>query len=320
MNSELVFGGGEKIEKLIYEIRGKQVMLDSDLARLYRCVNGTKTINLAVKRHKDRFPEDFCFQLTEEEIMILRSQIVTSNGDILRSQVVTANEGEGLRFQFETSKMRGGRRYKSYVFTEQGVAMLATILRTEVASQVSIAIMRAFVAMRHYFDDSSYRLSNVETKIIEHDKSIKLLQESFQKFDEKKKMSEIYFDGQIYDAYFKILEIFKEAEDDLMIIDAYADNTILNMIKNLDIDVIVITKKSGLLGEQDVEKYNKQYGNLRVVYDDTFHDRYFVLDEMTVYHCGASVNRIGYKTFSINRISDKRVCDLLIERIRRIKR
>ena len=269
MNSELVFGGGEKIEKLIYEIREKQ-------------------------------------------------QIVTSKDNVLRSQVGTSNKEGSLRFQFETSKMRGGRRYKTYVFTEQGVAMLATILRTEVASQVSIAIMRAFVTMRHFFDESSYRLSNVEAKIIEHDNSIKLLQESFRKFDEKRKLNEIYFDGQIYDAYYKVLEIFKEAEKSLIIIDAYADNTILNMIRTLDISVAIITRKNGLLNKQDVEKYNKQYSNLIIVYDNTFHDRYFVLDEKNVYHCGASVNRIGYKTFSINQISDKRVCDLLIERIKRI--
>ena len=347
MSSELVFGGGEKIEKLIYEIRGKQVMLGSDLARLYRCKNGTKVINQAVSRHKDRFPEDFCFRLTEEEIVVLRSQLGTSNDGIfqsqvgtekisdgvfrsqvvtenaddgfLRSQVVTSNEEENLRFQFETSKMRGGRRYKTYVFTEQGVAMLATILRTEVASKVSIAIMRAFVVMRHYFDDSSYRLSNVETKIIEHDNSIKFLKESLLKFDEKRKKNEIFFNGQIYDAYYKILGIFKEATKSLIIIDAYADNTLLDMIKRLDLDVTIITRANSLLTKQDVKKYNFQYNNLKIIYDDTFHDRYFILDNNKVYHCGTSLNRIGHKTFSINLIEDDDVCRLLIERVKRIQ-
>ena len=147
MSSDLVFGGGEKIEKLIYEIRGKQVMLDSDLARLYGCANGTKTINLAVKRHKDRFPEDFCLQLTDEEIALLRSKTGTEldksafrsqvgpekvETEVLMPQVGTSNGGGGLRFQSETSKTRGGRRYRTYAFTEQGVAMLATIDRKSV--------------------------------------------------------------------------------------------------------------------------------------------------------------------------------------------
>ena len=139
---KLILNKEDNIENLIYEIRGKQVMLDSDLARIYGCKNGTKSINLAVKRHINRFPERFMFQLTEIEY-------------------------ENLRFQFETSSLEddyGGRRYNPYVFTEQGVAMLATILKTEVAEEASIKIMDAFVAMRHYIGNSEYRLSNIETK------------------------------------------------------------------------------------------------------------------------------------------------------------
>ena len=176
----------EKVEDLIYEIRGKQVMLDSNLARLYECANGTKTINLAVKRHINRFPERFMFQLTDEESKI-------------------------IRFQFETKKQkietRGGKYNKPYAFTEQGVAMLATILRTKVAEEVSIRIMDAFVAMKKYIGTNENRLSNVETKMLEHDKNIKLLQESFDKLSEKRKASEIYFNGQMFDAYSSINRI-----------------------------------------------------------------------------------------------------------------
>ena len=277
-----------KIENLIYEIRGKQVMLDSDLARLYKCKNGTKTINLSVKRHINRFPERFMFQLSNEEY-------------------------KSLRFQTETTSNMS--RTLPYVFTEQGVAMLATILRTDVAEDISIKIMDAFVSMRHYIGHSEYRLTNIESKIIEHDSEIKLLQQSFDKFEEKKKETEIYFNGQIFDAYSKIYEIFNIAKECLIIIDTYADNTLLDIIKRLNIDVILITKQNNLLTEQDIERYNKQYNNLNIIYDNTFHDRYFIIDNNTLYHCGTSINRIGYKTFSITRVNDIEVFHALLNKI-----
>ena len=170
--------------------------------------------------------------------------------------------------------------------------MLASVLHSKVAAQMSINIMRAFVAMRHLIVKSEYRLSNIESKVLEHDTKINLLQESFNKFEEKKKVNEIYFDGQIYDAYSKIQEIFKSANQKLIIIDGYADNTILDIIKRLNIDVTIITKPNNLLTLQDINRYNLQYSNLRVLYDNTFHDRYFILDKIIVYHCGASINRI----------------------------
>ena len=279
----------EKIENLIYEIRGKQVMFDSDLSRLYECTNGTKDINKAVNRNIERFPSDFYFQLTKEEYQYLKFQSGTSN-----------------------LNTRCGVRKMPHVFTEQGVAMLATILRTSIASQISVSIMRAFVKMRHYIGNNEYRLSNIETKIIEHDNNIRILQDSFEKLEEKRKVNEIYFNGQIFDAYSKLIDIFNEAKDNLIIIDSYADKNILDIIKKLNINVIIITKKDNLLTNKDIDKYNKQYNNLKVVYNSTYHDRYFILDKNIIYHCGTSINRIGYKTFSINLISDKEVCDLLI--------
>ena len=288
--NEVMINDDVIIEDLIYEIRGKQVMLDSDLSRLYRCKNGTKDINKAVKRNIDRFPDNFMFQLTDEEYNY-------------------------LRFQFGTSNERGGRRYNPYVFTEQGVAMLSSVLHTETAIDMSIRIMNAFVSMRHYIGNNEYRLSNAESKILEHDMKINMLQESFNKFEEKRKVNEIYFNGQIFDAYYKIQEIFKSANNKLIIIDGYADSTILDIIKKLDIDVTIITKPNNLLSKQDIDKYNLQYHNLKVVYDNTFHDRYFILDDNTIYHCGASINRIGYKTFSITLLGDNDVCDLLLEKI-----
>ena len=178
--------------------------------------------------------------------------------------------------------------------------------------------MNAFVAMRKYISSNLIEQKYINNMMLEHDSQIKLLQSTFDKLEEKKKVNEIYFDGQIYDAYFKIQEIFKEAKKELIIIDGYTDNTILDIIKRLKVNVIIVTKPNNLLTKQDVLKYNKQYNNLKVVYNNTFHDRYFILDGKTVYHCGASINRIGYKTFAITLIGDMDVCKILINRVKQI--
>ena len=295
--NEVIINDENAIEDMIYEIRGKQVMLDSDLARLYKCANGTKTINLAVKRHINRFPERFMFQLNAEESKIIRFQVETKKG---------------------TTETRGGKYDKPYVFTEQGVAMLATVLRTEVAEETSIKIMDAFVALRHYISDNLLEQKYINNQVFKNTKEIKLLQKSFKKFEEKRKDNEIYFNGQIFDAYYKIFDIFKGATKSLVIIDAYADNTILDIIKRLNINIVIITKPNNLLTKQDIEIYNQQYHNLKVIFNDTFHDRYFILDNSIVYHCGASINRIGYKTFSINLINDNDVSKSLINKVNNI--
>ena len=287
------------VEDMIYEIRGKHVMLDSDLAKLYQCKNGTKTINLAVKRHINRFPNDFYFQLTKDEYI-------------------------NLKFQFETSSLKGnygGVRKFPYVFTEEGVAMLSSILRTAVAEEVSISIMRAFVAMKKYISSNLLEQKYINNLVIEHEdnfkivyEDIKLLQESFDKLSEKRKVNEIYFQGQIFDAYYKIMEIFKSSKKELIIIDRYVDITILNMIKELKIKIIIITTNNRLT-ELDIEKYNKQYHNLTVIYNDSFHDRYFIIDKSIIYHCGTSINHAGSRTFSINILEDNFVKESLIELI-----
>ena len=281
------------IENLIYEVRGKQVMIDSDLAKLYECKNGTKTINLAVRRHLDRFPNDFYFQLTKEEYYNI------------------------LRFQSETLELEQGKysKYLPYVFTEQGVAMLATILRTSVASKMSVAIMRAFVVMRKYISTNLIEQKYINNQVMKNTEDIKLLQASFQKFEEKTEVNTIFFDGQIFDAYSKIQDIFKKANKKLIIVDSYADNSLLDIVKRLNVEVVIITKKNNLLTKQDLLKYNKQYHNLRVFYSDKFHDRYFIIDNEIVYHCGTSINRIGYRTFSINLVSDADVANMLIDKV-----
>ena len=161
-----------RIESLIYEIRGVQVILDSDLARLYECANGTKSINLAVNRNIERFPVDFYFQLTKEEYSNLKFQIETSN----------------------SSNNLGGVRKLPYVFTEQGVAMLATVLRTKVASQMSISIMRAFVTMRKYISSNLIEQKFINKQVLKNTEDIKLLKESFNKLEEEKLMKYILMD------------------------------------------------------------------------------------------------------------------------------
>ena len=282
------------IENMIYEIRGKQVMLDSDLAMLYE--TETKRINEAVKNNLDKFPERFSWILTNLEEKDLRSKISTSS---------------------ENNKY-GGRRYNTRVFTEQGVAMLSTILKSKIATEVSIRIMDAFVAMKKYMSTNLLEQRYINNMVLEDHDKIKALETSFKKFDEKRKTNEIYYNGQIYDAYYKIYDIFKNAKEGLIIIDAYADNTLLDIIKRLDIKVTIITKENGYLTNQDIKKYNKQYNNLKVIYNDDFHDRFFILDNQIVYHCGASINRIGYKTFCINVISDEDVIESLISKVKHI--
>ena len=291
--NEIIIKNEVNIENLIYEIRGVQVMLDSDLAKLYECANGTKDINKAVKRNIERFPEKFMFQLTDEEYSC-------------------------LRFQTGTSNTKGGRRYNPYVFTEQGVAMLSSVLHSETAVTTSIKIINAFIAMRKYISTNLIEQKYINILVLEDHEKIKALESSFAKFEEKRKVNEIYFDGQIYDAYSKIQEIFNEATKEITIIDNYADYTLLDIIKRLNVKTTIITKPNNLLTKQDIIKYSKQYNNLKVIYDNTFHDRYFILDNKIVYHCGASINRIGYKTFSITLINDEEICQTLISKAYKI--
>ena len=281
------------IENMIYEIRGKQVMLDCDLAKLYECKNGTKSINLAVNRNLIKFPNDFYFQLTN-------------------------NETENLRFHFETSNSTtnyGGKRYNPYAFTEQGVAMLSTILKSKVAVETSIRIMDAFVKMRKYISANLIEQDNMKNMLIKHDNEIKLLQELFSKLEKKEKINHIFYEGQIYDAYSLLIDIFNEAKKEIIIIDNYADKSILDMITNLNVKVTIVTKKFNLLKDIDIKKYNKQYHNLKIIYSDKFHDRFIILDKKVLYNSGASYKDLGNKCFAINKMEDKWYLETIIKNI-----
>lgn len=281
-----------KIEDMIYEVRGIQIMLDSDLAKLYQCKNGTKEINQAVKNNLEKFPSRFSWKLSNDESVNLLVKIFDQ------------------KIHVDT---RGGKYKNPRVFTEQGVAMLATILKGEVAINVSIAIMDAFVVMRKYISKDMLHTNLVHQKLLEHDKRIVLLEETFNQF--KSSNNEIYFNGQIYDAYSKIIDIMNLAKNELIIIDSYADKMVLDMISKVKVNVILVTRKNNLLKQIDIDKYNQQYLNLKIIYDKNFHDRYLILDKEVVYHCGSSLNHIGEKTFSVNKIEDQFVIDGLINKI-----
>ena len=284
-----------KIENMIYEIRGKQVMFNSDVARLYNVE--TKVLNQVIKRNINRFPEEFCFQITIEELgnLSLRSQNVTLN---------KSNNYRGLHY-----------KYLTYVLTEQGIMMLSGLLKNDIAAKVNVQIIDAFVKMRKYISANLIEQDNMKNMLIKHDNEIKLLQESFSKLEEKEKINHIFYEGQIYDAYSLLIDIFKEAEKEIIIIDNYADKSILDMITNLNVKVIIVTKKFNLLKDIDIKKYNKQYHNLKVIYSDKFHDRFIILDKKVLYHSGASYKDLGNKCFAITKMEDKEYLKTIIKNI-----
>ena len=218
------------IEKMIYEIGGKQVIFDSDLAKLYNVE--TKRINEAVSRNKEKFPERFSWQLTSIEYLNLKSQIATSS-----------------------LEKHGGRRKIPRVFTEQGVAMLATILKTPIATQVSISIMDAFVSVKKYISSNFIEQKYINNQVMKNSEDIKLLQESFKQFDKTKSLNEIFFEGQIYDAYSLLVDILNTAIKNIIIIDNYIDKKFLDVCSKIKSDIIIITNK---IDKIDIEKYRKQ--------------------------------------------------------------
>ncbi len=269
------------IEKMIYVIRDKQVMLDSDLAILYQVETGA--LNRAVKRNISRFPEDFRFQLTKEEYQNLRCQT-------------------GISSFAQGENNYGGRRTLPYVFTEQGISMLASVLHSEVAIKVSIGIMRAFVEMRRFIANNALlfeRISNVELKQLEYQKQT----------DEKL--------DQIFDAFSLIVSLIQKAEKEIVLIDGYVDIGTLNLLtkKNENVTVVMYTLKRTKLSQGDVDNFNSQYPLLEVRYTRVFHDRFLILDKKNAYHIGASLKDAGKKCFGITLIEDDGIVRDILQRL-----
>ena len=293
-DKNLVIVHNKEIQSMIYTFRGRQVMLDSDLAMLYQVE--TKYLNRQRNRNAERFPEDFCFQLSKEEYEILRCQNVTSK-----------NENGS-----------GGRRYLPYVFTEQGIAMLSSVLKSEVAAKASINIMRAFVEMRKFLisnNEMFARLDRVELKQLETDKK---LEEVFDYIATTKEVKQkIFFNGQIYDAFSLMVEIVEKAEKELILIDNYVDVNTLNILskKKDGVNVLIVTSGNGNLTDKDVAKFNSQYPKLAVKISKDFHDRFFIIDRNEVYHIGASIKDAGKKSFGITKLEVEELMKSLLAKV-----
>ena len=273
----------EDIKNLIYTIRGKQVMLDSDVARLFEYA--TKDLNRNVKNNIERFPEYYCFQLTDEEYKSLRCKIFTLN-----------ENGRGQH-----------RKYLPYVFTEYGITMLAGLLKSQVAVNVSIKIVNSFIEMRKFLASNGQvfeRLTNVEYQLQEHNKKFDEVFNQLQLGENIKQR--IFFDGQIYDAYSIIIDIIKKANKKILIIDNYIDDSVLKMLakKKNNVEVVILTSDKSNIDNLDIKKFNKEYPILKVAKTNKFHDRFIVIDNRAMYHLGASIKDLGKKCFAINRIED----------------
>lgn len=294
--SSEIIKSNEEIKKLIYTIRGKQVMLDSDVAMLYHYT--TKNINKAMKRNINRFPEDFCFQLTKEEI-------------------------DKMWFHFGTTLDKKNQKYRSeqylpYAYTEQGIAMLSGTLKNDIAVQVSISIMRAFIEMRRFIAENGQileRLTNIEYKQLQNEKDIKQL---FKMFENKETVKQkIFFQGQIWDSYNLIIDIIKTAKEKILIIDNYIDDSIMKMLtkKNSSVEVTILTSNKSIISQLDIQKFNEEYPTLIVSRTNKFHDRFIIIDNKELYHCGASLKDLGKKCFAINKMEGIEVLDTLNKKI-----
>ena len=303
-----------QIEPLIRIIRGQQVLLDSDLAILYGVE--TRQLNQQVKRNIERFPEDFMFQLTKVELINLKSQIATLSATDypLRSQIVTLNtENHSLRSQNATIDNRGRHtKYLPYAFTENGIAMLSSVLRSPIAIQVNIRIMRAFTAMRQFIASNAQifqRLDVMEQNqlaLTAHQvETDHKLEEVFRRLDSDNVQPHqgIFYDGQIFDAYTFINDRIREATTRIILIDNYIDDSVLTILsKRADkVTATIYTKKPSAQLQLDIQKHNAQYPPIDIITFDRSHDRFLCIDEI-VYHLGASIKDLGKKWFAFCRM------------------
>ena len=257
---------------MIYEVREVQVMLDSDLAKLYQCKNGTKDINKAVKRNINRFPNDFYFQLTDIE-------------------------KKNLWFQSGTANNMS--RVNPYVFTEQGVAMLSSVLHTEIAEEISIRIMRSFVKMRKYFTGTAIS----KEILINHENRLLKLEETFDKFKVKEiDKNYIFFEKSFYDAYSLLMDIFNSSTEEIIIIDNYASKELLDILKKINRKIIIVSKN---IDDVLKKKYESQYNNITFINNTSFHDRFIIIDRKNLYSCGSSFKDLGKKCFYIGNVENK---------------
>jgi len=277
------------VENMIYEIRGKHVMLDSDVARLFGYE--TKYLNRQVQRNINRFPENYCFQLDEQEYKNLRCQFGTSN----------------------TQSSYGGRRYNPYVFTEYGITMLAGILKSDTAVEMSLKIVNTFIAMRKYIGNNLIEQTYINKLVLDDHTRLDILEESYNKFEEKEKRNSLFFEGQIYDAYSLLLDILNKSNEEIIIIDNYAGKELLDSLKEINKNIIIVSKN---INNEIIKKYSKQYLNVRFIKNNSFHDRFIIIDKKILYHSGSSFKDLGKKCFAINLIDDKEILNNILDNIK----
>lgn len=289
--SDCLYLKEENIKNMIYNIRGKRVILDEDIAKLFQYE--TKMLNRQVLRNIERFPENYCFQLTQEEYI-----------NSLRCQIGTLKGGRGEH-----------RKYLPYAFTEYGVIMLTSILKSKVAIEASIKITNTFIDMRKMISEELIEENFYKSLIIQNTEDIKKINETLKNLSANDLKEKIFFDGEIYDAYSKIIDILQKAKEELIIIDGYADKSLLDIIRNINIPVTLITKNKTLLKDIDIKKYQKQYNNLKIIHNDKFHDRFIIIDKNQIYHLGTSLNHAGNKVFAINKIEEPELIIKLLSKI-----
>ena len=296
------------IESLIRAIRGQQVMLDSDLALLYGVE--TKALNQAVKRNINRFPEDFMFQLTKDEVVRSRSQIVTldKEGIGLRSQIATLNEKETfLRSQSVTSNRRGGNRYLPYAFTHNGIAMLSSVLRSDTAVEVNIRIMRAFTMIPQLVNHNTQiiqRIFDIEQHQQETDKTIKVILEKIEDVSPKLLPEQVFPTGCVWDAWTYISDLVRSAKQRIVLIDNFVDDRVLSMFTKRanGVSATIHTRYN----EQfltDLKKHNAQYPEIEFIQlPQRNHDRFLIIDDK-VYLLGASLKDMGTGLCAVTEMS-----------------
>jgi phage regulator Rha-like protein len=279
---ELTLNSSE-IKTRIFSVRGFQVMLDSHLAEIYQIE--TKNLNKAVSRNIDRFPQTFQFQLSKEEWEILKFQIGTS------------------------SERHGGRRYLPYVFTEQGVAMLSAVIKNEIAIQVSIQIINAFVEMRKVISANNLidlRFGNIEKRLFETDQKLEQVFKALEDKELKPVQQGIFFEGQIFDAYSFVSDIIRSAKQSIQLLDNYIDDTVLTLLakREKNVSATIYTQKIDKKLELDVQKHNQQYPHIKLSILANVHDRFLLIDEKELYHIGASLKDLGKKWFAFSKMND----------------
>lgn len=281
MGKQIIITNNSKIKNLIYTIRDTQVMLDSDLANFYNV--STSRLNEQVKRNKERFPDDFMFQLKENEWETLKN---------LKSQNATSSWG--------------GRRNLPFVFTEQGVAGLSGVLKSETATKVHIAILRAFVEMRKVFSSQyliSKKFEQIDEKFSEYDENFNRL---FNALEDNKLKSEkgIFFNGQVFDAYVFISDLLKSAKKEIILIDNYIDESVLVLLnkRNKNVMVKIYTNLNNKNVKLDIHKFKKQYNSIVILDFKDSHDRFLIIDQKTMFHIGASLKDLGKKWFAFSKM------------------